>query len=133
MPFLNYIANRLLQMVPVVFGVSLVGFFAIHLVPGDPIQIMMHGRATPETVAAMRTELGLDRPLIAQYGRFVAFAFVGDFGQSIIQKQGVGGIVGERIPPTLYLLLFSTVLAILIALPLSLVAARYGDRLVDHT
>jgi peptide/nickel transport system permease protein len=132
MPFLNYIANRLLQMVPVVFGVSLVGFFAIHLVPGDPIQIMMHGRATPETVAAMRTELGLDRPLIEQYGRFVAFAFVGDFGQSIIQKQGVGGIVGERVLPTLYLLLCSTLLAILIALPLSLIAARYGDRAIDH-
>ena len=49
MPFLNYIANRLLQTVPVIFGVSLVGFFAIHLVPGDPIQIMMHGRATQET------------------------------------------------------------------------------------
>lgn len=132
MPFLNYIANRLLQMVPVVLGVSLVGFFAIHLVPGDPIQIMMHGRATPETVAAMRVELGLDRPLIEQYGRFVASALVGDFGQSIIQKQGVGGIVGERVLPTVFLLLYSTVLAILIALPLSLIAARYSDRLIDH-
>ena len=133
MPFLNYIANRLLQMVPVILGVSLVGFFAIHLVPGDPIQIMMHGRATPETVAVMRVELGLDRPLIEQYGRFVASALVGDFGESIIQKQGVGGIVGERVLPTVYLLLYSTVLAILIALPLSLIAARYSDRLIDHT
>jgi peptide/nickel transport system permease protein len=133
MPFLNYIVNRLFQMVPVILGVSLVGFFAIHLVPGDPIQIMMHGRATPETVAAMRVELGLDRPLIEQYGRFVASALVGDFGESIIQKQGVGGIVGERVLPTVFLLLYSTVLAILIALPLSLIAARYSDRLIDHT
>ena len=94
---------------------------------------MMHGRATPETVAAMRVELGLDRPLIEQYGRFVASALVGDFGESIIQKQGVGGIVGERVLPTVFLLLYSTVLAILIALPLSLIAARYSDRLIDHT
>src|SRR5215471_17063463 len=133
MPFLNYIVNRLFQMVPVILGVSLVGFFAIHLVPGDPIQIMMHGRATPETVAAMRVELGLDRPLIEQYGRFVASALVGDFGESIIQKQGVGGIVGERVLPTVFLLLYSTVLAILIALPLSLIAARYSDHFIDHT
>jgi peptide/nickel transport system permease protein len=132
MLFLNYIANRLLQMMPVVFGISLVGFFAIHLVPGDPIQIMMHGHASPETVAAARAQLGLDRPLLEQYGRFLKLAVTGDFGQSIIQKQAVGGIVGERVLPTVLLLLCSTVLAILLALPLSLVSARYSDRLVDH-
>jgi peptide/nickel transport system permease protein len=132
MLFLNYIANRLLQMMPVVFGISLVGFFAIHLVPGDPIQIMMHGHASPETVAAARAQLGLDRPLLEQYGRFLKLAVTGDFGQSIIQKQAVGSIVGERVPPTVLLLLCSTVLAILLALPLSLISARYSDRLVDH-
>jgi peptide/nickel transport system permease protein len=132
MLFLNYIANRLLQMMPVVFGISLVGFFAIHLVPGDPIQIMMHGHASPETVAAARAQLGLDRPLLEQYGRFLKLAVTGDFGQSIIQKQAVGSIVGERVLPTVLLLLCSTVLAILLALPLSLISARYSDRLVDH-
>jgi peptide/nickel transport system permease protein len=132
MLFLNYIANRLLQIMPVVFGISLVGFFAIHLVPGDPIQIMMHGHASPETVAAARAQLGLDRPLLEQYGRFLKLAVTGDFGQSIIQKQAVGSIVGERVLPTVLLLLCSTVLAILLALPLSLVSARYSDRLVDH-
>jgi len=132
MLFLNYIANRLLQMMPVIFGISLVGFFAIHLVPGDPIQIMMHGHASPETVAAARAQLGLDRPLIEQYGRFLKLAITGDFGQSIIQKQAVGSIVGERVLPTVLLLLCSTVLAIIIALPLSLVAARFNDHVVDH-
>jgi len=132
MLFLNYIANRLLQIMPVVFGISLVGFFAIHLVPGDPIQIMMHGHASPETVAAARAQLGLDRPLLEQYGRFLKLAVTGDFGQSIIQKQAVGSIVGERVLPTVLLLLCSTVLAILLALPLSLISARYSDRLVDH-
>ena len=130
---MRYLQRRLLFAIPTVFGVITLVFLLIHLVPGDPIQIMMHGRATPETVAAMRAELGLDRPLIVQYGRFVASALVGDFGQSIVQKQGVGGIVGERVLPTAFLLLYSTVLAIIIALPLSLVAARYSDRLIDHT
>ena len=119
-------------MMPVIFGISLVGFFAIHLVPGDPIQIMMHGHATPESVAAARADLGLDRPLLEQYGRFIALAITGDFGQSIVQKQAVGSIVGERVLPTVFLLLCSTVLAIIIALPLSLVAARYSDRMIDH-
>lgn len=132
MLFFTYIANRLLQMMPVIFGISLVSFFAIHLVPGDPVQIMMHGHATPETVAAARAELGLDRPLIEQYGRFLALAVTGDFGLSIVQKQAVGSIVGERVLPTVLLLLGSTILAVAIALPLSLVAARYSDRLVDH-
>jgi peptide/nickel transport system permease protein len=109
-----------------------VGFFAIHLVPGDPIQIMMHGHASPETVAAARAQLGLDRPLLEQYGRFLKLAVTGDFGPSIIQKQAVGSIVGERVLPTVLLLLCSTVLAILLALPLSLISARYSDRLVDH-
>jgi peptide/nickel transport system permease protein len=132
MLFLNYIANRLLQMMPVVFGISLVGFFAIHLVPGDPIQIMMHGHASPESVAAARAQLGLDRPLLEQYGRFVMLAVTGDFGQSIVQRQAVGAIVGERVLPTVFLLSYSTVLAILIALPLALISARYSDHLVDH-
>jgi peptide/nickel transport system permease protein len=101
-------------------------------VPGDPIQIMMHGHASPETVAAARAQLGLDRPLLEQYGRFLKLAVTGDFGQSIIQKQAVGSIVGERVLPTVLLLLCSTVLAILLALPLSLISARYSDRLVDH-
>jgi|RhiMetdeSRZDD1v2_1073273.scaffolds.fasta_scaffold21912_2 peptide/nickel transport system permease protein len=132
MLFLNYIANRLLQMMPVIFGISLVGFFAIHLVPGDPIQIMMHGHASPESVAAARAQLGLDRPLLEQYGRFVMLAVTGDFGQSIVQRQAVGAIVGERVLPTVFLLSYSTVLAILIALPLALISARYSDHLVDH-
>jgi peptide/nickel transport system permease protein len=132
MLFLNYIANRLLQMMPVIFGISLVGFFAIHLVPGDPIQIMMHGHASPESVAAARAQLGLDRPLLEQYGRFVMLAVTGDFGQSIVQRQAVGAIVSERVLPTVFLLSYSTVLAILIALPLALISARYSDHLVDH-
>ncbi len=132
MLLLDYILGRLAQMVPVIIGVSLIAFLAIHLVPGDPIQIMMHGRATPETLAAAHAKLGLDRPLLIQYGRFIGNAALGDLGTSIIQNAPVSGIVGEKLGPTVFLLVFSSILAIVIALPLSLLAARRVDRAADH-
>ncbi len=132
MVFLGYILTRLLQTIPVLIGVSLVAFIAIHLVPGDPVQIMMHGRATPETLAAAHRQLGLDRPILLQYLDFLAGAAVGDFGTSIIQKAAVGGIIGERLLPTALLLGCSTVLAVVIAVPLALVAAARAERASDH-
>ena len=67
---LQFIAGRLVQMIPVLLGVSLIAFLSIHLVPGDPIEIMTLGRATPETIAAMHAEYGLDQPLWQQYLTF---------------------------------------------------------------
>jgi peptide/nickel transport system permease protein len=120
---LSYIVSRLLQMIPVVIGVSLVAFLAIHLVPGDPVQLMMHGRATPETLQAAHAKLGLDQPLLVQYWNFIRNAATGSLGTSIIQNADVGKIVGERLLPTVLLLVTSAVFAILIALPLSRHAA----------
>ena len=132
MTLLNYIAGRLLQMIPVIIGVSLIAFLAIHLVPGDPVQIMMHGRATPETLAAAHAKLGLDQPLLVQYWNFITNAMTGDLGTSIIQNAEVSKIVGERLMPSVYLLIASALLAIVIALPLSIVAARRSDQPIDH-
>jgi peptide/nickel transport system permease protein len=130
--FLDYIIGRLLQMVPVILGVSLIVFLTIHLVPGDPVQIMMHGRATPEILAANHHKLGLDRPLVVQYGSFVASAARGDLGTSIIQNASVADIVAERLAPTIALLVAGSLLAVLIALPLSILAARRPDQPLDH-
>jgi len=132
MIFIDYLLRRLIQMVPVVIGVSLVAFIAIHVVPGDPIEIMMHGRAKPDVVAAARAELGLDRPLPLQYLRFIGGALIGDLGVSIIQNAPVADIIGERLGPSVFLLTYSTVLAVIVAVPLSLIAALYRGRLVDH-
>lgn len=132
MAIVEYILARLLQMVPVVIGVSLIAFFAIHLVPGDPVQIMMHGRATPEVLAAAHAELGLDRPLHEQYLSFIGGALTGDLGKSIVQSAPVHEIVGERLGPSLLLLAYSAVLAILIAVPLAIVSAMRAERPVDH-
>jgi peptide/nickel transport system permease protein len=132
MPIVDYLLSRVLQMIPVLIGVSLVSFLAVHLVPGDPVQIMMHGRATPEVLAQAHAELGLDQPLPVQYLRFVGNAATGDLGVSIVQKASVGAIVGERLGPSLFLLAYSAVLAILLALPLAVVAALQAERPIDH-
>lgn len=129
---LNYIIGRLLQMIPVIIGVSLIAFLAIHLVPGDPVQIMMHGRATPETLAAAHAKLGLDQPLLVQYWNFITNAIMGNLGTSIIQNADVSKIVGERLMPSVYLLITSALLAIAIALPVSIIAARRSDQAIDH-
>src|SRR5215470_9723074 len=130
---LDYILGRLVQMVPVIIGVSLIAFFSIHLVPGDPVQIMMHGRATPEVLAATHAQLGLDRPLPVQYLRFIGGALSGDLGQSIVQKAPVDAIIGERLGASIFLLAYSAVLAIVIAVPLSLLSAMKAERPLDHT
>ena len=129
---LDYIVGRLLQMIPVIIGVSLIAFVSIHFVPGDPVEIMMHGRATPEALAAAHAKLGLDQPVLVQYWHFIVNAAQGDLGTSIIQNANVSKIVGERLLPTIYLLVTSAFLAVVIAVPLSIVAARRADQAADH-
>lgn len=132
MALLDYIVGRLLQMIPVIIGVSLIAFVSIHFVPGDPVEIMMHGRATPEALAAAHAKLGLDQPVLVQYWHFIVNAAQGDLGTSIIQNANVSKIVGERMLPTIYLLVTSAFLAVVIAVPLSIVAARRADQAADH-
>ncbi len=132
MLILNYIIGRLAQMVLVVFGVALLAFLTIQLVPGDPIRIMLHGRATDEIVAAAHERLGLDQPLPVQFARFVWNALHGDLGVSIIQKAQVTEIVGERLEASVFLLTYGALMAVVLALPLALLAASHRDRPVDH-
>jgi peptide/nickel transport system permease protein len=129
---LRFITGRFFQMIPVLIGVSLVSFFAIHLVPGDPIEIMLMGRATPDTVARLHAELGLDRPVWVQYLSFIVNAVQGDFGRSIVQKAPVATIIGDALAVSLYLLVYGAVLSVLIAVPLAMWAALRRDHLPDH-
>ena len=132
MLILNYIVRRLAQMALVILGVTLFAFLTIQLVPGDPIRIMLHGRATDEVVAAAHQRLGLDQPLPVQFARFVWNALHGDLGISIIQKASVTEIVGERLEASVFLLTYSALIAVALALPLALVAASRRDRPIDH-
>jgi peptide/nickel transport system permease protein len=128
----QFLIGRLAQSVPVLIGVSLVSFFAIHLVPGDPIQIMTLGRATPETVARLHAELGLDRPLWQQYLSFVGNALRGDLGRSIVQKAPISEIIADGMAVSLYLLAYGAALSVVIAVPLAMWAAVRRDRAPDH-
>jgi ABC-type dipeptide/oligopeptide/nickel transport system permease component len=129
---LRFIVGRFVQMIPVLIGVSLVSFFAIHFVPGDPIQIMLMGRATPETVAKLHAELGLDRPLWQQYLSYVFNALQGDLGRSLVQKAPISMLVADGLVVSLYLLVYGAVLSVLIAVPLAMWAAVRRDHLPDH-
>jgi peptide/nickel transport system permease protein len=131
MLILHYVIARIIHAVPVIIGVTIVVFLCIHLVPGDPIRIMMHGRIEDSEVARIYQELGMDQPLLVQYLSFLKNIFAGDLGMSLIQKAPVATLVMEKLWPTLMLLVFSTVLSILIAVPLSLIAAFKRNTWID--
>lgn len=132
MKIVRYIIERLLHAIPVILGVTLLAFFAVKLVPGDPIRIMTHGRVSDAEVERIYEELGMNRPVIEQYGSFLLGVATGDFGTSIIQKAPVSQLILEKLAPTLGLLGLSTLFAIFIAVPLTLVAVRYRNRWPDH-
>jgi peptide/nickel transport system permease protein len=127
-----YLSKRLLHSVPVIVGITLFSFILVHLVPGDPVRIMVGGKAPPAFVAEVSHQLGLDRPLPTQYVSFLGHAVRGDLGESIILHRSVSGVVGERIAPSLFLLGYGTVIGILLALPLGIVSARWRNGLADH-
>jgi peptide/nickel transport system permease protein len=107
-------------------------FVALQFVPDDPVRIMMHSRISDAEVAAIYARLGMNRPLPIQYVDFVRKAVTGDLGLSIIQNTAVSNLVGEKLSPSLWLLAMSTLLSVLIALPLALLAAMRRNRPLDH-
>ena len=128
----GYVVRRLLQAVPVGLGVTILVFFLIHLVPGDPARTILGNQATAPRVALLRHEWGLDRPLPVQYAKFMGRLLHGDLGSSLFYGVGAGHLVLERLPVTLWLIGFGTFLSVLIAVPLSVIAATHRDRLADH-
>ena len=122
---LRFFVRRLLWTLPVVFGVATLVFLLIHLIPGDPAQVMLGDAAPPEDVAALRHRLGLDRPLGIQYAAFLGGVVRGDFGQSMRTNQPVRQAIAERLPATIELAVAALVVAIVMGIPLGTVAA--GD------
>ena len=132
MQTIKFILARCLRAVPVLLGVVVCVFLTVHLVPGDPIRIMMHGRIADEEVAAIYHRLGMDRPLLVQFIDFLRNAVTGDLGTSLIQKAPVSELVLEKLWPTLLLLSLSALISTAIAVPLSLFAAFFRERWPDH-
>ena len=129
---IRYLGRRLLHTVPVIVGITLASFILIHLVPGDPVRIMLGGKAPKERIAEIDHQLNLDRPLPQQYLSFVGGATHGDLGESIILRRPVANVISERLAPSLFLLGYGTLVGVLLALPLGIASALRRNRALDH-
>ena len=124
---------RLLHLIPVLFGVTVIVFLMMSLTPGDPAEIMLANQAaTPEQVASLRRDMGLDQPLPVRFVRFVGNALIGDFGQSLFHRRPVAEVIAERLPATIELSAAAMLLALLVAIPLGVVAAVHRGGVLDR-
>jgi len=117
------IVQRLASLLTVIFGVLLLTFLLIHLVPGDPVDVMLGESANMADRTALRADLGLNQPLIQQFGHYVAKLMQGDFGQSIHTQTPIIELIKARYPATLKLALLSLLIGIVIGVPLGVFAA----------
>jgi ABC-type dipeptide/oligopeptide/nickel transport system permease component len=132
-----YVLNRVLQLIPVLWLISVIVFAVMHILPGDPAALMLAGAeggaVTPQRLDELREEMGLNDPLLVQYGRFLGNALVGDLGTSVRFRTEVTGLVLERFPSTLELAISGLFVALLIGVPLGMIAAVRQNTWVDAT
>jgi peptide/nickel transport system permease protein len=130
---LRFVARRLALTIPVLLGVATLVFSLIHLIPGDPAQAML-GESAPEAdIAALRTQLGLDRPLLEQYADFLGGVIRGDLGTSLRTGTSVRTQIAERLPATTELAFAAMLVAVAVALPLGVAAAAWRGTAIDHS
>jgi peptide/nickel transport system permease protein len=129
---MSFVARRLLQLVPVAVGVTIIVFFMIHLIPGDPARTILGIHATPKAIAELHQEWGLNRPLISQYWLFLDRLLHGNLGQSLIYGVPASSLILSHLPATLWLIVYATVLAIVISVPLAMLAASKRNGVRDQ-
>lgn len=127
-----YIIKRILSAIPVMVLVAVVVFMLLHLAPGDPAAVIAGNYATPQQVADIRAQLGLDQPLPVQFIEWIAHLAHGDLGTSIFYNVPVLTLIGQRVGPTLSLAIVGLTLAIVLALPLGILAAWKRDSWLDR-
>lgn len=129
---LKYIIKKLLLMIPVLLGLTIIVFLILHLAPGDPVHKVVGPNATPEVYENVKRSMGLDRPLIIQYFDYLGNLLKGDLGSSILQHRPVADIVMERFPITIGLGVRALLLSFLIAVPVGIIAAVNRNKLLDY-
>lgn len=129
----DFVSGRLLQTVPVVFGVTVIAFFLLRLIPGDPTIVMLGTHWTQARAAVLRQELGLNKPLWDQYLLFMNHLVHLNLGQSIFYRAPVWTLIHQRVGVTLWLVIYSEVLALLISVPLATFTALRRNGLLDHS
>lgn len=127
-----YLARRLLQVVPVLFGVLVLTFALVHAIPGDPARVVLGPRAPESAVAALHAQWGLDQPLLVQFGRFMSRVVRGDLGMSQFEQHPVASLIARRFPATLLLVVYATVLSIALSVPLAMWAASRRGGVADN-
>ncbi len=128
----GFIGGRLLQAIPVVLGVTIVSFFILRLIPGDPVLVMLGTHYTPQRAAQLRANLGLDKAVWDQYYLFMRHLVQGNLGDSVYYRTPVAHLVWQRLPVTLWLAAYSTVIAIVISVPLATLSALRKNRAADQ-
>src|SRR5262252_9042610 len=121
----TYILRRLLHAIPVIFFSTFVVFMVIHLIPGDAAAVLAGPNATPEALAAIRKDMGLDQPLLVQYFVWVGHLLQGDLGKSTLSGQPIGKLLQARAPATIELTVAAMLLSMLIAIPLGILSATH--------
>ena len=129
---IRYIFKRILYFLPTLMLVAFIVFFLIHLIPGDPVMVMLGEDASTEDIRTFRAELGLDKPLPVQFVIWVGKVCSGDFGASILTKRPVLQSIAERFPITLTLTLLASLIAVLLAVPSGALAAIHHNTSRDY-
>jgi len=129
----SFVARRILQVIPVLFGITVVTFFLLRLIPGDPALAILGEHYTKASATQLRHSLGLDRPLIVQYLMYMQHLFQGNLGESIFFREPARTVIAERLPATLFLVFYSVMLAILISIPTGIISALRRGGVFDQT
>lgn len=129
---LQYIVKRLLLAIPILVAVVTLVFFVVRMAPGDPAQVILGDSASQESLTALRAELGLDRPILVQYGEFLFSIIKGDLGNSIIRKQSINSMIAEVLPYTIELTLAGVLVGVILGLPLGVFSAVFRNSAADY-
>ncbi|HYL79738.1 MAG TPA: ABC transporter permease [Candidatus Acidoferrum sp.] len=129
---MRQILQRLLALVPMLIGLSMASFALVHVIPGDPALVMLGGEGTPQQVADLRKQLGLDRPLPVRYVEWLGHVVRGDLGESLYNRTRVTDELKWRFPTTLSLVVLSLLLSIGVGVPAGLLSAVYRNSWIDH-
>ena len=132
MDALRFVAKRLLLMIPILIGISILTFAISNTIPGDPARLILGPKATPEGLEALREEMGLNDSLYIQYGRYMTDIAQGDLGESTYSQRPVSADLIRYFPATLELTLFAMVITVLIGIPLGIISASRKDRIADQ-
>jgi len=128
-----YLAKRLLYGVFVLLGLSLLMFLMVRVMPGDPVRLVLGPMATEEDAAKLRHQMGLDRPIYIQYVKYIQnICLNGELGISLSERRDVSEIISEKLPATLELVFLAITIAVVIAIPLGVIAATHRNGVIDY-